>query len=170
MAATDELSDAPLVRLINSLLQQAVKNNASDIHIEPFEHYVRIRFRIDGDLQEVMTPSKSTLSAIVTRIKIMAKLDIAEKKLPQDGRAEVAVDGKVVDLRIAILPTIYGEKVVIRLLDTSNFSYQTKDLGFSEENSARLEKLLKQPTGIILVTGPTGMENNHPLCWSDGIK
>ncbi|MCT4595187.1 MAG: type II secretion system ATPase GspE [Anaeromicrobium sp.] len=152
----DEINNAPVVRLVNSIIRQAVKAKASDIHIEPFESSVRVRFRVDGVLQEIMSPERSTHSAIVTRIKIMGKMNIAEKRVPQDGRVETNVDGKEVDLRISILPTVYGEKIVIRLLDRSNFLMSKAKLGFSQRNLEKLESIIKNPSGIVLVTGPTG--------------
>lgn len=152
----NEVSNAPVVRLVNSIMQQAVKAGASDIHIEPFDKIVRIRFRIDGELQEIMTSSKTTHSGIVTRIKIMGKMDIAEKRIPQDGRVETVIDGREIDLRISVLPTIHGEKVVIRLLDSSSFVLTKSQLGFSDENIVLFNKIIKNPNGIILVTGPTG--------------
>lgn len=151
-----EINNAPVVRLVNSIIKQAVKSSASDIHIEPFEDTLRVRFRIDGDLQEIMNPSKTTHSAIVTRIKIMGKMNIAEKRLPQDGRIEIVVDDKDIDLRISALPTVYGEKIVIRLLDRSNFLMARTDLGFTKENEKLFESIIRNPNGIILVTGPTG--------------
>ncbi|QIB26476.1 type II secretion system ATPase GspE [Caloranaerobacter azorensis] len=151
-----QINNAPVVRLINSIIRQAVNSRASDIHIEPFENRLRIRFRIDGQLQEVMSPSISTHSAIVTRIKIMGKMNIAEKRIPQDGRVEIDIDGKEIDLRISTMPTVYGEKVVIRLLDRGNFLFNKEQLGFINENLMRFEKIVKNPNGIILVTGPTG--------------
>jgi type IV pilus assembly protein PilB len=152
----NEINNAPVVRLVNSIIKQAVKAKASDIHIEPFENNVRVRFRVDGDLQEIMTPAKSTHSAIITRIKIMGKMDIAEKRVPQDGRVETNIDGKEIDLRISILPTVYGEKIVIRLLDRSSFLLSKNQLGFSSKNLELMESIVKNPNGIILVTGPTG--------------
>lgn len=159
----NDINNAPVVKLVNSIVKQAVKSKASDIHIEPFENRVRVRFRIDGDLQEIMTPAKETHSAIVTRIKIMAKMDIVEKRAPQDGRIEMSIDGKDVDLRISILPTSFGEKVVIRLLDRSNFLYSKQQLGFTEENMKRFDSIIKNPNGIILVTGPTGSGKSTTL-------
>jgi type IV pilus assembly protein PilB len=152
----NEINNAPVVRLVNSIIRQAVKAKASDIHIEPFEYNVRVRFRIDGELQEIMSPEKSTHSAIVTRIKIMGKMNIAEKRVPQDGRVETGVDGKEVDLRISTLPTVYGEKIVIRILDRSSFLMTKSQLGFSQKNLEIFDKIIKNPNGIILVTGPTG--------------
>lgn len=152
----DNISNAPVVKLVDVILNQAIKYGASDIHIEPFEDIVRIRYRIDGQLIEMMTPTKSVHSALVTRIKIMANLDIAEKRVPQDGRIEVKVENSEIDLRISILPTVYGEKVVIRILDRTSFMRTKKELGFSTENEAVLDEILKSPNGILLVTGPTG--------------
>ena len=152
----EAIKNAPVVRLVNSIMKQALKARASDIHIEPFENIVRIRFRIDGQLQEVMTPSKQTHSAIVTRIKIIDNLNIAEKRNPQDGRVEMDIDGAMVDMRISILPTVHGEKIVIRLLERSNFLMGKTDLGFTDYNLDKFEDILDIPNGIILVTGPTG--------------
>lgn len=159
----NETDSAPVVRLINSVISQAVKLKASDIHIEPSESKIRIRFRIDGELQEVMNPEKSALSAIITRIKIMGKMDISEKRLPQDGRVELSVDSKEIDMRISSIPTIFGEKIVIRLLDRENFLTTKTGLGFSEHNLMLLDKLIKFPNGIILVTGPTGSGKSTTL-------
>ncbi|WP_202906821.1 GspE/PulE family protein [Abyssisolibacter fermentans] len=152
----NDINNAPVVRLVNSIIRQAIKARASDIHIEPFESRVRIRFRIDGNLQEIMTPSKSTHSAIITRIKIMANMDIAEKRLPQDGRVEIKQGDTDVDLRISILPTVFGEKIVIRLLDRNNFIKSKYDLGLSHNNIIKFSDMLKNPHGIILISGPTG--------------
>jgi type IV pilus assembly protein PilB len=152
----EAIKNAPVVRLVNSIIKQALKSRASDIHIEPFENIVRIRFRIDGQLQEVMTPAKNTHSAIVTRIKIIASLNIAEKRNPQDGRVEMEIDDRIVDMRISILPTVFGEKVVIRLLDRSNFLKTKQELGFTAGNLKLFDNILDIPNGIILVTGPTG--------------
>lgn len=152
----NEINNAPVVRLVNSIIKQAIKSRASDIHIEPFEDRVRVRFRIDGELQEIMTPGKSTHSAIITRIKIMGKMDIAERRIPQDGRVETTIDGREIDLRLSVLPTVFGEKIVIRLLDRSSFLLSKKQLGFTDTNLYRFNQILKKPNGIILVTGPTG--------------
>lgn len=158
-----ETINAPVVRLINTLISQAVSMKASDIHIEPSEERIRIRFRVDGELQEVMTPEKSAYSAILTRIKIMGKMDIAEKRLPQDGRIELTVDNKEIDMRISTIPTVFGEKIVIRLLDRSNFLASKAELGFDQHNLQLLDKLIKYPNGIILVTGPTGSGKSTTL-------
>ncbi len=150
------VSNSPVVRLINSLIRQALKMGASDIHIEPLENRVRVRVRVDGDLQEILTPSKHTQSAIVTRVKIMGGMNIAEKRIPQDGRIELKVDDSVVDLRISVLPTVYGEKIVMRLLDRGNFLKSKKELGFTPVNMELFDTILSAPNGVILVTGPTG--------------
>jgi type IV pilus assembly protein PilB len=152
----DDISNAPVVRFINSIIQHAIRMKASDIHIEPMEKNLRIRFRLDGELQEIMNASKSPHSAIVTRIKIMGRMDIAEKRIPQDGRVETTIDGKDVDLRLSILPTVYGEKVVIRLLGRNDLMLSKSQLGFNEKNIELFDKIIKSPNGIILVTGPTG--------------
>lgn len=154
---------SPVVRLVNSIIRQAIRLRASDIHIEPFEKYVRIRFRIDGELQEIMKPSKTAHSAIITRIKIMGNMDIAEKRVPQDGRIEIKLDGIEVDLRISVIPTVYGEKVVIRLLDRSSFLKSKQQLGFTDENLEKFDNILKNPNGIVLVTGPTGSGKSTTL-------
>jgi len=151
-----DVTNAPMVRLVNTIIAQAVKSKASDIHIEPYERNVRIRYRIDGELREVMTPAKSTHSAIVTRIKIMGKMNISEKRLPQDGRVETTIEGLPIDMRISILPTVYGEKIVIRLLDRSALVVNKEELGFTPHNLEQLNRIMKVPEGIILVTGPTG--------------
>lgn len=152
----DRVNEAPLVRLVDSIIKHAARSKASDIHIEPFDHQVRVRFRVDGELQEIINPSKATHSAMVTRIKIMGKMNIAEKRIPQDGRVEVNVEGEEIDLRISTLPTIYGEKVVLRLLNKSSAILTKKQLGFTDNNLERFEKIIANPNGIILVTGPTG--------------
>lgn len=148
--------NSPVVRLINSLIRQALKMGASDIHIEPLENRIRVRVRIDGDLHEILTPSKQTQSALVTRVKIMSGMNIAEKRLPQDGRIEMKIDDTVVDLRISVLPTVYGEKIVMRLLDRGNFLKTKEELGFNPENMDIFDAILEAPNGVILVTGPTG--------------
>ena len=158
-----EINNAPVVKLINSLLKQAVMIKASDIHIEPFENIVRVRMRVDGDLQETMQLSKSVHSAVITRIKIMGKMNIAEKRLPQDGRVEMRVEGKEVDLRLSVLPTVHGEKMVIRLLDRSSFLLSKSQLGFLDKNLEKFNRILQVPNGIVLVTGPTGSGKSTTL-------
>ncbi len=154
--SASEIANAPVVRLINSILQHAIKSNASDIHIEPTEKDVRVRFRIDGLLQEVMSSAMNAHSAIITRIKIMGSMDIAEKRIPQDGRVETVLDEQKIDLRISMLPTVYGEKVVIRILGGSSGALDRKALGLSESNTILFDKITQSPNGIILVSGPTG--------------
>lgn len=159
----DEVNNAPAVRLVNSIISQAVKSRASDIHVEPFENYLKIRFRIDGQMQEIMRAAKQTAAAIVTRIKIMANLNIAEKRLPQDGRIMITVDNRDVDLRISVLPTVFGEKVVMRLLNRSNFLVGKDELGIVSEDMVKVERLIHAPYGIILLTGPTGSGKSTTL-------
>lgn len=152
----EDVTNAPMVRLVNTIITQAAKTKTSDIHIEPFEKHVRIRYRIDGELREVMTSPKNTHSAITTRIKIMGKMNISERRIPQDGRVEVVIDNMPIDMRISVLPTVFGEKIVIRLLDRGNVVVSKDQLGFTPHNLDRLNKMLQVPEGIILVTGPTG--------------
>lgn len=150
------ITNSPVVRLVDSLISQALKMGASDIHIEPLENRIRVRARVDGDLQEILTPSKHTQSAIVTRVKIIAGMNIAEKRLPQDGRIEMKIDDTFVDLRISVLPTVYGEKIVMRILDRNNFLKTKEELGFTQGNMEKFDSLLEVPNGIILAAGPTG--------------
>ncbi len=151
-----EVTTAPIVKLLNSIIEQAVRERASDIHIEPYADDIRVRFRIDGDLREIMTLAKTSLSGIITRIKIIGKMNIAEKRIPQDGRVETKISGREIDMRISTLPTVYGEKIVIRLLDRSSFVFTKEGLGFSSGDLEVFDKILNQPYGMILVTGPTG--------------
>ncbi|TCU72808.1 type IV pilus assembly protein PilB [Tissierella praeacuta] len=151
-----EVTTAPVVKLLNSIIEQAVRERASDIHIEPYSEDIRVRFRIDGDLRQIMILSKNTLSPITTRIKIIGKMNIAEKRVPQDGRVEIKVDDKEIDMRISTLPTVYGEKTVIRLLDRSSFIFTKEALGFNKKGLETFDKILSQPYGMLLVTGPTG--------------
>jgi len=148
--------EAPVVKLVNSLIARAVEDRASDIHIEPGERDLRIRFRIDGVLHEVMTTSRSIANAVVSRVKIMADLDIAERRVPQDGRVSLRVGGRPVDLRVATLPSIDGEKVVLRILDKSAGVAELEDLGFLPYDLERYRAIYARPYGTILVTGPTG--------------
>ncbi|MDF2592891.1 MAG: type secretion system protein GspE [Clostridia bacterium] len=159
----NNINSAPVVKLVNSIISQAVKMRASDIHIEPFESILRVRYRIDGELQEIVSPSKAAHSALVTRIKIMGKMDIAEKRVPQDGRIETDIDGREIDMRISSLPTVYGEKIVIRLLDRSNFLTNKSNLGMTPKNMEAYDKIIMNPNGIILVTGPTGSGKSTTL-------
>ncbi len=152
-----ELTDeAPIIRLLNSLLFQAVKERASDIHIEPYERIVEVRFRVDGVLYPVLTIQKTIQEAIVSRVKIMSNLDIAEKRLPQDGRSRLLIAGKDIDVRVSIIPTSFGERVVLRLLDRKGGIIDFAHIGCSSEHIEVMESLLSRNSGIILVTGPTG--------------
>jgi type IV pilus assembly protein PilB len=151
------LEDAPIVKLVNAIMTQAVGDRASDVHIEPREKDVRIRFRVDGVLMEPMPPApKNIQNGLISRMKVMADLNIAEKRVPQDGRIGMKVGGRALDLRMATLPTVYGEKVVLRILDTSNAMMRLEDLGFLEESYKRYSVSFHKPYGAILVTGPTG--------------
>jgi type IV pilus assembly protein PilB len=145
------------------LITQAVNDRASDIHIEPQERDVRIRYRIDGVLHEVMRSPKSIQNGVLSRLKIMADIDIAERRVPQDGRVGLVVGGKAIDLRVATMPTVHGEKAVIRILDKSHALLNLTDLGFSEQNMERYERSFRKPYGMILVTGPTGSGKSTTL-------
>ncbi|MFH0948069.1 MAG: type IV-A pilus assembly ATPase PilB [Elusimicrobiota bacterium] len=148
--------DAPIIKIVNLLLGSAVKAKASDIHIEPYEKSLRVRYRIDGVLHAVSAPPKKTQNAVVSRLKIMSNLDIAERRLPQDGRMKIKVLNKEIDLRVSVLPTAFGEKVVMRLLDPSSLKLELTQLGFEQEALDIYHKNIQTPYGIILVTGPTG--------------
>jgi len=148
--------DAPIIRLINALLTEAIKINASDIHIEPFESRMRVRFRVDGMLREILQPPGNIAPLIISRIKVMAKLDIAEKRLPQDGRISLRVAGRAVDVRVSTLPSGHGERVVMRLLDKQAGRLTLENLGMANEVRTKFNTLLHKSDGIILVTGPTG--------------
>jgi type IV pilus assembly protein PilB len=148
--------DAPVVKLVNSLIADAVNKGASDIHMEPFEKKLRVRYRIDGVLHEMMSPPFKMKGAIISRLKIMAELDIAEKRVPQDGRIKIRIGNKKIDLRVSSLPTIFGEKVVMRILDKSNLQIDLTKLGFVPEALERFLKAIESPYGMVLVTGPTG--------------
>lgn len=150
------VDDAPVIRMVNSLLKQAVQGGASDIHIEPLEQDVRVRFRIDGELWEVLSLPRKSFPATVSRIKIMANLDISEKRVPQDGRTRLIIDGREIDFRISTLPSIHGEKIVLRVLDRTNALMSLEKLGFSPTNEQRIKSLIKRPHGMVIVTGPTG--------------
>ncbi|MBC2455839.1 GspE/PulE family protein [Clostridium beijerinckii] len=164
--AADEMSEvnsAPVVKMVDYLFRNSVEMKTSDIHIEPFENEIRIRYRIDGKLQTVNTLGIESLGPLVTRIKILAGLNIAEKRIPQDGRIMFDVDGAQVDLRVSILPVVNGEKIVIRILNTNGAILNKKQLGMSEENVHRLNRIIGNPHGIILVTGPTGSGKSTTL-------
>jgi len=160
---TDASDEAPVVRLVNLIITQAVSDRASDIHIEPQERDLRIRFRIDGVLHEILRQPRSMQAGVISRLKIMAEMDIAERRIPQDGRIGLVVQGKAIDLRVASLPTVYGEKVVMRILDKSSVLLKLEDLGFSEGNYARFKESFSKPYGMILVTGPTGSGKSTTL-------
>lgn len=148
--------DAPIIRLINALLADAVKLNASDIHIEPGENHVSIRYRVDGELQEVLTPARSLAQLIASRVKIMSKLDIAEKRLPQDGRISLKIAAHPIDVRVSTIPGAFGERIVMRLLDKKAGQLSLKQLGMNQRQLNLMQDLVQLPHGIILVTGPTG--------------
>ncbi|WP_416773179.1 type II secretion system ATPase GspE [Pseudomonas sp. RHF3.3-3] len=152
----DTQDGAPVIRMINALLTQAARDEASDIHIEPFETHSVVRYRVDGTLRDVVSPRKALHGALVSRIKIMAQLDIAEKRLPQDGRIALRVAGRPIDIRVSTVPTGHGERVVMRLLDKQAGRLQLETLGMDPDLLARLDHLIRQPHGIVLVTGPTG--------------
>src|SRR5450830_958963 len=152
----ESADDAPVIRMINALLTQALREGASDIHIEPFEQISVVRFRIDGSLRDVVKPRKAAHASLVSRIKIMSQLDIAEKRLPQDGRITLRVAGKPVDVRVSTLPTAHGERAVLRLLDKENGRLDLERLGMSMPVLSQFDRLIAQPHGIVLVTGPTG--------------
>ena len=153
LAGADE---APIVKLVNSLIADAVRKGASDIHIEPYEKSMRVRFRIDGVLQEMMAPPFKFKAAILSRLKIMAELDIAERRIPQDGRIKIKVLNRTIDLRVSSLPTIFGEKIVMRILDKANLNIDLEKLGFEPRSMKELTSAIANPYGMVLVTGPTG--------------
>ncbi len=152
----DETSEAPIIKLVNHIFAQAVRNQASDIHIEPYQQHLQVRFRLDGVLHNVLSPPRRLHAAIVSRIKVMARLDIAEKRLPQDGRMEVKIGDRLVDVRVSCLPTAFGERVVLRLLEKSGKLLSLEEIGLSPAALAEMKRLLQLSHGIILVTGPTG--------------
>lgn len=157
------LESAPAVSMINSIIAQAVKSRASDIHIEPFEDYVRVRFRVDGELREFLRTVKQAQSPLISRIKIISNLNIAEKRVPQEGRICMKVDGEEVDLRVAIMPTAFGEKAAIRILKRKNFLISKEGLGFKEDDLKMIETMIRMHCGIILITGPTGSGKSTTL-------
>jgi type IV pilus assembly protein PilB len=159
--------EAPIVKLVNLVLTDAVKRGASDIHLEPYEKEFRVRFRIDGVLQSIMSPPLKLKDAITSRVKIMAKLDISEKRLPQDGRIMLKMNlngrKKQLDFRVSTLPTLWGEKIVLRLLDKENLRLDMTKLGFEPESLVKFEKAILKPYGMVLVTGPTGSGKTNTL-------
>jgi len=152
----DMASEAPVIRLVNLILQRAVEQRASDIHIEPFENQLKVRYRIDGVLHDAEAPPVSSSAAVISRVKIMARLDIAERRLPQDGRIMLRIQGKELDLRVSTVPTSFGESVVLRLLDRQTVQFDFPSLGFDGQRLTAFLDLLERPHGILLVTGPTG--------------
>jgi type IV pilus assembly protein PilB len=154
--ASELAEDAPVVKLINGLLTDAVKRGASDIHIEPFEHEMRVRYRVDGALHEVMKPPIKMRAALTSRVKIMAQLNIAERRVPQDGRIKLKMGPRVIDFRVSTLPVLFGEKIVLRILDKGNLTFDLSKFGFEPKAEADLLKAILNPYGMVLVTGPTG--------------
>jgi len=161
--ANDPVKSAPIVKLVNTILEQSVRHRASDIHIEPYERYIRVRYRVDGKLQKMYDYETSLLNAIVARIKITAGMDIAEKRRPQDGRINIKVDKKAYDIRVSTLPTVYGEKVVMRVNSKEGFTKGKEELGLFKDDLEKFEGILSNPHGIILVTGPTGSGKSTTL-------
>ncbi|OOO03501.1 MAG: Type II secretion system protein E [Chromatiales bacterium USCg_Taylor] len=159
----DLASEAPIVRLVNHLINRAIDSRASDIHIEPFENRLKVRYRIDGVLHEVESPPARSTAAVISRVKIMAKLNIAERRLPQDGRIQLRVQGKEIDLRISTVPTLHGESVVMRVLDKQAISFEFQPLGFSDDVLKAFLEILDLPHGVLLVTGPTGSGKTSTL-------
>lgn len=149
-------NDAPIIRMLNALLTQAAKDGASDIHIEPYERSSAVRFRVDGTLREVVQPNKALHAALISRLKIMAELDIAEKRLPQDGRISLRIGGRAIDVRVSTLPGVHGERAVLRLLDKGEAKFSLQGLGMQGDTYTRFSARIQQPHGIVLVTGPTG--------------
>ncbi|MBD9355792.1 type II secretion system ATPase GspE [Methylomonas albis] len=159
----DLASEAPIIKMVNFILQKAVESRASDVHIEPFEQSLKVRLRIDGVLQDIDSPPVASTAAVLSRIKIMAKLNIAERRLPQDGRIKLQMIGKELDLRVSTIPTLHGESVVIRLLDKENAVLDFETLGFVGKQAERFMEVLAQPHGILLITGPTGSGKSTSL-------
>ena len=157
------VEDAPIVKYVNLLITQAIQDRASDIHLEPTEHALVVRYRIDGVLHEVMKSPRNIVSGVTSRLKIMADINIAERRIPQDGRLSVNANGKKIDLRVATLPTVWGEKVVMRILDNSTAAMELTDLGFSPHNLETFSQSFTKPYGMILVTGPTGSGKSTTL-------
>jgi len=160
---TQDITNSPIVKFVDTVLDQAVSRNASDIHIEPSETYIRIRLRIDGQMTELLRTDIGAINAITARLKILAKLDIAERRLPQDGRIQMTKGNQEMDLRISILPTIYGEKAAIRILYRTGMQISIEQLGLHSDDEAKVRSILKAPNGIILVTGPTGSGKSTTL-------
>jgi len=155
--------EAPVIKLVNLLLIQAVREKASDIHIEPFKNRINVRFRIDGILHKIAPPSQHLLPALISRVKILAKMDIAEKRLPQDGGFTVKIEDRPIDLRVSVVPTIFGEKAVLRILDKGSMSFELEGLGFSKGDLDNFKKCIEKPYGLIFITGPTGSGKSTTL-------
>ncbi len=159
----DMANEAPIIRLVNTIVRQAVTDRASDIHIEPYEKELIVRYRIDGILYQMFTPPKKYQGAIISRIKIMANLNIAENRLPQDGRIQLKVGGKDIDIRVSVFPTYWGERVVLRILNKTDMLFSLESLGFDDQDLVKFQKLIRKTHGIILVTGPTGSGKSTTL-------
>ncbi|MEG2564949.1 MAG: type II secretion system ATPase GspE [Acinetobacter sp.] len=159
----DADDDAPIIRLINAMLTEAIKDQASDIHIESYERHLQVRFRVDGVLREILRLKRSLAALLISRLKVMAKLDIAEKRIPQDGRIALRIGGRAIDVRVSTLPSHYGERIVLRLLDKNSVSLDLATLGMSLRNQRQVDELIQRPHGIILVTGPTGSGKSTTL-------
>ena len=164
-------ADAPIIRMLNALLMQAARDGASDIHIEAYERHSSVRFRIDGSLREVVSPHRALHAALISRLKIMADLDIAEKRLPQDGRISLRLGQRAIDVRVSTLPGAHGERAVLRLLDKSESRLTLPAVGMQGQTLQQFQQLVQQPHGIVLVTGPTGSGKPPPCtrrckCWT----
>ncbi|HBB2083271.1 TPA: type II secretion system ATPase GspE [Escherichia coli] len=159
----DANDDAPIIRLINAMLTEAIKEKSSDIHIETYERHLQVRFRVDGVLREILRLRRNLASLLISRIKVMARLDIAEKRVPQDGRMVLRIGGRAVDVRVSTLPSNHGERIVLRLLDKNSVSLDLAALGMSPQNQRHIDALIRRPHGIILVTGPTGSGKSTTL-------
>ncbi len=163
ISVEEAATKAPVIRFVDLLLRQAVKSSASDIHVEPQEHTMVIRMRIDGILRDMVPPPRKMQAAVATRIKIISKMDIAERRLPQDGRFRIKAPGREIDVRVSVIPTIYGEKVVMRILDSAALNHNLDELGFEPQFLKEYKQLLQRPHGIIIVTGPTGSGKSTTL-------
>ena len=161
--STKEIDNAPIVKYVNSIIENSIRNNASDIHIEPEDDCIRVRIRVDGILSEIMKSPINMINAIITRIKVMADMNVAEKRIPQDGRIAFKIENRSIDLRVSTIPTIYGEKTVMRVLDKTSFMLSKANLGLSPYNLEIFNRLIEKPYGIILVTGPTGSGKTSTL-------
>jgi type IV pilus assembly protein PilB len=158
-----EVADSPVVRIVNQMFTQAIQERATDIHVEPQENHLRIRYRIDGILMEAMSIPISSHAGIVSRIKIISKLNIAERRLTQDGRLSIKTQDRLVDVRVSVLPTVFGEKVVLRLLDKSGFMFSLRNLGFNDDDHAKFNHWITQPYGMVIISGPTGSGKSTTL-------